>query len=439
MSGSRRLMTLLDGGEFDPALRWQSLVSSSKPGHERPIRPEAGRLDGRKKDGAQIRSVKWSCSRLTHSGVAVPFLDLSPMHAPLRDELVRGVGALIDSGAFTNGPVVHRSRSPSPRIVGVDHCVGVSSGLDALRLALLQPTRAGRRGDRPGHDFVATWEAVTPGGRPSRVPSTCPPTTTASTSARPRRLSRRGPTAICRYISSGRWRTCDGICGRREATRPQRRRGRCPGSRRASAKGSRGRRRRTRRRVQLLPGQEPRRGGRRGRARHGRRGLAERVRALREHGQTPEVPPRRRSAGRRRIDTIQALVLSHKLPLARRLERANGARSPRGLSRPSKRRRSRAPVRCPSTASPSGTSTSSGRAIRRGSRRSSGRGIATGRHYPEPPHLSAAYASLGYEARARSRPPEALAAECLSLPIFPGIQEAQCGRVADGVTTWFDG
>jgi dTDP-4-amino-4,6-dideoxygalactose transaminase len=66
------------------------------------------------------------------------------------------------------------------------------------------------------------------------------------------------------------------------------------------------------------------------------------------------------------------------------------------------------------------------------------RGIGTGRHYPEPVHLTAAYARLGY--RAGEFPvAEALARECLSLPIFPGISEPQLEAVADGVRVFFDG
>ena len=50
------------------------------------------------------------------------------------------------------------------------------------------------------------------------------------------------------------------------------------------------------------------------------------------------------------------------------------------------------------------------------------RGVGSGRHYPQPPHLSPAYAWLGCP---RSAPvTEALARECLSLPIYPGIEEA---------------
>ena len=61
------------------------------------------------------------------------------------------------------------------------------------------------------------------------------------------------------------------------------------------------------------------------------------------------------------------------------------------------------------------------------------RGIATGRHYPEPPHLSRAYASLGHE-KGSFPVAEAIARECLSLPIFPGMTESQVERVVEAVT-----
>jgi dTDP-3-amino-3,4,6-trideoxy-alpha-D-glucose transaminase len=64
------------------------------------------------------------------------------------------------------------------------------------------------------------------------------------------------------------------------------------------------------------------------------------------------------------------------------------------------------------------------------------RGISTGRHYPEPPHLSAAFEYLG---RRRGEFPvaEAVANETLSLPLFPGICEAQIAAVVDGVRAYF--
>ena len=65
------------------------------------------------------------------------------------------------------------------------------------------------------------------------------------------------------------------------------------------------------------------------------------------------------------------------------------------------------------------------------------RGIGIGRHYPEPPHLSPAYADLGYGPG--SFPvTERLADEVLSLPMFPGIDEAQLEAVVSTVRAFFE-
>jgi dTDP-4-amino-4,6-dideoxygalactose transaminase len=64
------------------------------------------------------------------------------------------------------------------------------------------------------------------------------------------------------------------------------------------------------------------------------------------------------------------------------------------------------------------------------------RGIGTGRHYPCPVHLANAYAWLGY-GPGDFPVAEALAAECLSLPIFPGISERQVETVVDAIDGYF--
>jgi dTDP-4-amino-4,6-dideoxygalactose transaminase len=64
------------------------------------------------------------------------------------------------------------------------------------------------------------------------------------------------------------------------------------------------------------------------------------------------------------------------------------------------------------------------------------RGIATARHYPEPPHLSPAFAWLGHR-RGEFPVAEALADECLSLPLFPGMSEAQVSEVVESITRFF--
>jgi dTDP-4-amino-4,6-dideoxygalactose transaminase len=60
-------------------------------------------------------------------------------------------------------------------------------------------------------------------------------------------------------------------------------------------------------------------------------------------------------------------------------------------------------------------------------------GIDTGIHYPLPCHLQPAFTSLGY--RQGDFPnAERLSAEIVSLPMYPGLTEAQVLRVCEGLT-----
>ena len=67
----------------------------------------------------------------------VPFMDLGRAHGRLAGEFLEDFAALIDSGAFVNGPAVARFEKAFAAEIEVAHCVGMSSGLDALRLALI--------------------------------------------------------------------------------------------------------------------------------------------------------------------------------------------------------------------------------------------------------------------------------------------------------------
>ena len=101
----------------------------------------------------------------TEPGVNVPFLDLAPMHAPLKEQLLAEIGELLDTGAFTNGPGVAAFESAFAEYCGTDQCVGVASGLDALRLGLLATgLEPGAEVVVPAATFVATLEAVTQAG-----------------------------------------------------------------------------------------------------------------------------------------------------------------------------------------------------------------------------------------------------------------------------------
>ena len=95
----------------------------------------------------------------------VPFLDLQPVHDPLRDAVLAELGSVIEAGTFINGPQVAAFEDAFGTYCGTAHCVGMSSGLDALRLALLAAgLEAGSEVIVPAYTFVATLEAVTQAG-----------------------------------------------------------------------------------------------------------------------------------------------------------------------------------------------------------------------------------------------------------------------------------
>ena len=66
----------------------------------------------------------------------------------------------------------------------------------------------------------------------------------------------------------------------------------------------------------------------------------------------------------------------------------------------------------------------------------SARGVQTGMHYPVPVHLHPAYADLGYGKGAFPEA-EAAAGSILSLPIYPHITEGQVAYVVEQVTGYF--
>ncbi len=103
---------------------------------------------------------------VTHE--TVPFIDLSSSHAGLKEEILADIAKLIDSGAFVNSPDVAAFESAFAAYCGSRHCIGVSSGLDALRLAFLAGgLEPGDEVILPANTFAATVEAVVQaGGRP---------------------------------------------------------------------------------------------------------------------------------------------------------------------------------------------------------------------------------------------------------------------------------
>jgi dTDP-4-amino-4,6-dideoxygalactose transaminase len=101
---------------------------------------------------------------MTQNG-KVPFVDLVSMHKALAPELLEVCKRVIDTAGFIGGPEVEGLEREFADFCQSKYCVGVNSGTDALRFALIAA------GIRPGdivvtvpNTFIATTEAISQAG-----------------------------------------------------------------------------------------------------------------------------------------------------------------------------------------------------------------------------------------------------------------------------------
>src|ERR1700722_9168565 len=90
---------------------------------------------------------------------SVPFLDLRAQQARIKDDLRRRLDAVLAHCQFILGPEVAELESELARFCGAKHCVSVSSGTDALQIALMAEKIG--RGDAvflPAFTYTATAE-----------------------------------------------------------------------------------------------------------------------------------------------------------------------------------------------------------------------------------------------------------------------------------------
>lgn len=91
----------------------------------------------------------------------VPFLDLKAQAHELRAELEAAFARVLDSGWYILGSEAESFEREFAEYCGVEHCVGVGNGLDALHL-ILRAYGIGS-GDEvivPSNTYIATWLAV---------------------------------------------------------------------------------------------------------------------------------------------------------------------------------------------------------------------------------------------------------------------------------------
>ena len=101
----------------------------------------------------------------------VPFLDLVTVHRGLQDEFVDILKTALSTAGFIGGPMVQGFEQDFAQFCESRFCVGVGSGTDALRFALIAAgIRSGDIVVTVPNTFIATTEAISQAGaRPDFV------------------------------------------------------------------------------------------------------------------------------------------------------------------------------------------------------------------------------------------------------------------------------
>ena len=101
----------------------------------------------------------------------IPLLDLHAQYAPLRNEILAAVTRVCDSQRFIMGPEIEALEAEMAALLEVEHAVAVSSGTDALLLALMAlDIKAGDEVITSTYSFFATAGTVVRlGARPVLV------------------------------------------------------------------------------------------------------------------------------------------------------------------------------------------------------------------------------------------------------------------------------
>ncbi len=91
----------------------------------------------------------------------LPFIDLKAQQAVIRDRLDDRIRAVLDHGQYINGPEVRELEEALATFAGCRHAIAVSSGTDALLIALMAlDVGPGDAVFLPGFTFPATAEVV---------------------------------------------------------------------------------------------------------------------------------------------------------------------------------------------------------------------------------------------------------------------------------------
>jgi len=362
--------------------------------------------------------------------ISVPLVDLQRQYRDIQAEIDSAIRRVIESGRFILGPEVESFEADFGRYIGAP-AVGVASGTAALQLALAAC------GVGPGdevitspHTFIATAEAISLlGARPVFV-DIDPETYTVDPQCVEDAISQRTRAIVPVHLYGhpadmdplleiaerhGLWLVEDAA----QAHGAEYRGRRCGAIGHLSA-------------FSFFPGKNLGAYGDAGAVTGRSPELLDRVRRLRDHGRVSKYVHQEVGYGER-LDSLQAAILSVKLAHLERWTESRRRIAARysdnlgstTLSTPSERPGARHVyhlyvIRVPERD--------------RLLRALVETGIGAGVHYPVPLHRQPAYSDLAGLSFPRA---ERAAAEVLSLPIYPEMEEAEIDYVIDQVTSHF--
>lgn len=359
----------------------------------------------------------------------LPFLDLQPTYAASREAIDTALARVAASGWFILGKELEAFEARWATYCGSRHAVGLGNGLDALHLGLL--ALGVGEGDEvivPANTYIATWLAVSQCGA-TPVPVEPDPRTYNLDPARIAAAVTPRTRAILPVHLYGQPADMDAIgaiarqhglkllddCAQAHGARWN---GRIVGSLADASAWS------------FYPGKNLGAMGDGGGLTTDDAAVAERVRVLRNYGSRVKYHNEVKGLNSR-LDEMQAAVLSAKLPQLDTLtteRRRIAARLLDGLAG--------APVglpHVPAQAEPAWHLFVIRHPDRdRLQRALAEEGVGTLIHYPVPPHRQPAYAELGL-GEGRFPITEAIHREVLSLPLWPGMTDAQVDTVIDAV------
>ena len=380
----------------------------------------------------------------------IPFLDLVTLHEELEAELVPVFQKVLRTAGFVGGPMVEEFEREFAAFTGASHCVGLASGTDAVRFALMAA------GVQPGdivltvpHTFIATTEGISQAGaRPDFVDIEEPLIAWIPRSCR--NISRRnaiwivkpaGPTTgnharrsprSFRCISTDRPRTWIRILelARRYNLIVVEDACQAHGAEYFSKKENRWRKAGTMGHAaafSFYPGKNLGACGEAGAATTNSESIAKKMRMLRDHGQAKKYYHDIEGYNGR-LDSLQAGILSVKLRHLAEWNRKRQAAAQRydemlssveGVTAPQQPEWSRSVYHL--------------YVVRVQDRAGLQKHLAdakidTGIHYPVPLHLQQAYKHFGYK-QGDFPVTEKVASEILSLPMYPQLEAEQQQRV----------